>query len=65
VGDIFGADDALLALALHLVAAEADERGRWQGRPEGGDELRAVVVAAGLAGREEDARVGGIGDNSV
>jgi uncharacterized protein YdeI (YjbR/CyaY-like superfamily) len=58
VGDVFGADDALEAGGLHLQAAEAEE-GRLRGAgAELGDELRAVVVAAGFAGGEKDGRVG-------
>jgi hypothetical protein len=62
VGDIFGADDAELAGVGHLGAAEAGEGGGWQARAQFGDDLGAVVVAGGLAGGEEDARVGGGGD---
>jgi hypothetical protein len=63
-GDVFGADDLLLMLAGHLSAAEAAERGLGDAGAEGGDDLGAVGVAGGFAGREEDARVGGSGDAS-
>ena len=58
VGDVFGTDDTLLACLLHLLAAETEEGGGRNGGFEGGDELRAVMVSAGFACREEDARVG-------
>jgi hypothetical protein len=67
VGDVFGADDAGLAGGFHLGAAEAREGGlSWEGLGDAGaqlgDDLGAVVVAGGLAGGEEDARVGRGGD---
>jgi hypothetical protein len=65
VGDIFRADQALLASALHLDAAETGEVGIRQRPLEGGDQGRAVGVAGGLTGGEEDsipARVGSGGD---
>ncbi len=55
VGDVLGADDAALAGALHLQAAEAEEAGCGKLGLQGFDELGAVVIAAGLAGGEEDA----------
>jgi len=57
-GNVFGADDLLLALGGHLRAAEAREAGGREALLEGSDQARAVVVARGLAGGEEDARVG-------
>jgi hypothetical protein len=61
-GDVFGADDLLLALGEHGVAAEAGEGGGGKASAQGGDELGAVGIAGGFAGGEEDARVGGGGD---
>ena len=61
-GDVFGADDAVLAGGFHLGAAEAGEGGGGDAAAEFGDDLRAVVVAGGFAGGEEDARVGLGGD---
>ena len=58
VGDVFGADDALLAGGFHCGAAEAGEGGGGMRRAEFGDDLGAVVVAGGFAGGEEDARIG-------
>jgi hypothetical protein len=57
-GDVFGADGLVLALPGHVCAAEAGEDGAGDAFAEGGDELGAVGVAGGLAGGEEDARVG-------
>jgi len=45
-------------------AAEAGEGGLRKATAERGDELGAVGVAGGFAGGEEDARVGGDGDES-
>jgi hypothetical protein len=61
-GDVFGADDALLAGVLHVEAAEAGEGGVGEAEFEGVDEGGAVVVAGGLACGEEDVRVGRGGD---
>ena len=55
-GDVFGADDALLARSLHRAAAEAGEGGCGQMLAKVLDELGAVGLAGGLAGGEEDAR---------
>jgi hypothetical protein len=65
VGDVLGADGAALPGAFHLGAAEAEEVGFGEGGDQGGDELRAVEVAACLAGGEKDARVGGYGDGLI
>jgi len=65
VGDVLGADDAALAGALHLCAAEAEEAGGGERGVQGGDELGTVVVAAGLAGGEKDERVGRGGDGLI
>ncbi len=62
VGDVLGADDALLACRFHLRAAEAGEACGGQAGAQGGDDLRAVVIAGGLPGGEEDARIGRGGD---
>jgi uncharacterized protein YdeI (YjbR/CyaY-like superfamily) len=64
VGDVFGADDAVLAGLLHLFAAKAEEGRLREAVTELADELGTVVVAAGFAGREEDARVGCGGDGT-
>jgi hypothetical protein len=58
VGDVFGADDALLAFRFHRSPAEAGEGGSGNAAAEFGDDFGAVVVAGGFAGGEEDARVG-------
>ena len=58
VGDVFGADDALLAGGFHGGAAETGEDGVGDAAAEFRDDLGAVVVAGGFAGGEEDARVG-------
>ena len=64
VGNVFGADDAVEAGGFHLFAAEAEEGGCGLATAKFGDELRAVVVAAGFAGREKDARIGCRGDGT-
>jgi hypothetical protein len=64
VGDVFGADDALLAGGFHRGAAEAGEGGSGIAAVEFGDDLGAVMVAGGFAGGEEDARVGDNVDES-
>jgi hypothetical protein len=51
MGDILGADDAVKTSSLHFEAAEAEETGLGQSGGEGADDLRAVMVAGGLAGR--------------
>jgi hypothetical protein len=58
VGDIFGANDTLLAGGFHGRSAEASEGGCGNAAAEFGDDLGAVMVAGGFAGGEEDARVG-------
>jgi hypothetical protein len=58
VGDVFGADNAVLAGICHLFAAEAEELPLRMAAAEFGDDLRAVVVSTGFAGREEDSRIG-------
>jgi hypothetical protein len=50
VGDVLGADDALLAGGFHAGAAQAGEGGGGQAGAEFGDDLSAVEVAGGLAG---------------
>jgi hypothetical protein len=55
---VFGTDDLLLVLAGHLGAAQASEVCVGKSSAEGSDELGAVGVTGGLAGGEEDARVG-------
>lgn len=56
--DVFGADDALLAGSLHLLAAEPGEGRSWEVAAQGGDEVGAVGVSGGFAGRQKDARIG-------
>ena len=58
VGDVFGADDAVEAGGLHLSATEAKAGQVGHTSAELGDDLRAVLVSAGFAGREEDCRIG-------
>jgi uncharacterized protein YdeI (YjbR/CyaY-like superfamily) len=58
VGDVLGADDALLSGSLHLAAAEAEEGGAGMALRQLGDNLGSVMVARGLACREEDGRIG-------
>lgn len=62
--DVFSSDDLLLALSGHLGAAEASEGSVREASAEGGDDLGAIGVPGGLAGREKDARIGGNGDAS-
>ena len=47
---------------LHLAAAETEGGEVRVTGVQLGDDLGAVVVSAGFAGREEDARVGGRSD---
>jgi hypothetical protein len=58
VGNVFGADDTVEAGGFHLFAAKTEEGGVGVAGAQFGDELCAVVVSAGFAGREEDARIG-------
>ena len=58
VGDVFGVDDAGLAGSLHVEAAEAGEGGLREFLFQGEDDLGAVKVSGGLAGGEEEVRVG-------
>jgi hypothetical protein len=60
----FGADDAVEAGGFHLAATEAEGGEVRVADVQLGDDLRAVVVSAGFAGREEDARVGVGGDGT-
>ncbi len=55
---IFGADGLELAGCTHFGSAKAGEGGMGERGLEGADELRAVEVAGGFAGGEEDLRVG-------
>ena len=64
MGDIFGADDAIKSRGFHLFAAEAEAGGVRMAVAQFGDELGAVVVAAGFAGREKDSRIGWINDGT-
>jgi hypothetical protein len=65
VGDVFGADDAVLARRFHGCAAEASEGGGGHAAAEFSDDPGAVVVAGGFASGEEDARVGYSGDDAI
>ncbi|HEY6412735.1 MAG TPA: YdeI/OmpD-associated family protein [Edaphobacter sp.] len=58
MGDILGADDAVLAGVSHLFAAEAEELCLRIAGAKFGDDLGAVVVTTGFAGGEEDSRIG-------
>jgi hypothetical protein len=62
VGYVFGPDDAVEAGGFHLAATEAEGGEVRVAGAQFGDDLGAVVIAAGFAGREEDARVGVDGD---
>jgi len=64
VGDVFGSHDAIKACVLHLLAAEAEAEKLRQPPAKLRDELRAVVVAAGFASGEKDARFGWYGDRT-
>ena len=57
VGYVFSADDALLSSGFHLAAPEPEEGGFGVTAGEFSDDLCAVVIAGGLAGREEEGRV--------
>jgi uncharacterized protein YdeI (YjbR/CyaY-like superfamily) len=58
VCDVFGSDDAVEAGGLHLFATQAETGELRIASAKFGEELSAVMVTAGFAGREEDARVG-------
>jgi len=58
VGYVFSANDTLLACGFHFFAAETEGSELRQASAQFSDKLRAVVVAAGFSGGEEDARVG-------
>jgi hypothetical protein len=58
VGDVFGPHDAVEASGFHFFAAKAEAGKLGQTPAKLGDELRTVVVSAGFAGREKDARIG-------
>jgi hypothetical protein len=64
VGNVFGANDAVEAGGFHLFAAEAEAGESGMAFAEFGDELRAIVVAAGFAGREKDVRIGPVSDGT-
>jgi len=57
MGYIFGVHHTLLAHLLHREAAEPGEACVRKAAAQAGDDLGAVVVARGFAGREEDARM--------
>ncbi len=65
VGDVLCADDAGLSGLLHEEAAEAGEGGGGELLFEGRDELGAVEIARGLAGGEEEVRIGRGGDGGL
>ena len=50
MGDVFGAHDAIEAGVSHLLAAETEAGDVRVAVAQLGDQLRAVVVAAGFAG---------------
>ena len=54
---ILGADHTMLACLLHRLATEPGEGRAGKAAAQAGDDLGAVVVARGLAGREEDPRI--------
>jgi len=58
VSDVFGPYDAIEPGLLHRTAAKAEEPSLRQPRAEFGDDLCAIVVAAGFACGEEDTRIG-------
>ena len=58
VGNVFGAHNAVLAGVGHFLAAEAEELGVRRAGAEFGNDLGTVVIATGLAGGEEDSRIG-------
>lgn len=62
--DIFSADDLLLVLMGHLYAAETCEGGVGEAEADGGDDLGAVGVPGGFAGRKKNARIGDGSDGS-
>jgi uncharacterized protein YdeI (YjbR/CyaY-like superfamily) len=64
VGDVFRSNDAAKASGLHLFAAKAKAGEIRVASAKFDEELGAVVVAAGFAGREEDARVGARDDET-
>jgi hypothetical protein len=57
-GDVLCADDLLLVLASHLGAAETGKGRVGKAGAECSDDLCAVGVTRGFAGREEDPRIG-------
>lgn len=65
VGDIFGTDDAVEARGFHLFAAEAEECGTRAAGEQFGDELRAIMISAGFACGEKDARIGCSGIDGI
>lgn len=58
MGDILGADDALKAGLFQLLASETKAGEAWSAAAKFGQDLGAIVVAAGFACREKDPRVG-------
>jgi Domain of unknown function (DUF1905)/Bacteriocin-protection, YdeI or OmpD-Associated len=64
MGNVFGPDDAAEADSLHLLAAQAEAGEVRVTFAKFDEELGAVVVAAGFAGREEDARIGARDDGT-
>jgi uncharacterized protein YdeI (YjbR/CyaY-like superfamily) len=64
VGDVFGSDDAVEAGGFRLFAAQTEAGEIRVASAKFEEELGAVVVAAGFAGREEDARIGARDDGT-
>ena len=58
VGDVFGAHDTIQAGVGHFFAAEPEELGLRRAVAEFCNDLGTVVIATGLAGGEEDSRIG-------
>jgi len=58
VSDVFGAHDAVEAGGFHFPAAEAEGAELRHAATKLCENLCAIVISAGFAGREKDARVG-------
>jgi hypothetical protein len=58
VSDVLGPNDAVLMSFLHPLTAKSGESGSRDRFPQGMDQLCAIGIAGGLAGREKDARIG-------
>ena len=58
VGNIFGANDTVKPSGVHLFSAEAEGVEMRHSMVQLGENLGAIMVAAGFACGEEDARIG-------